>query len=155
MRQEELIYPLIYKKMPSTTQLVRISGSKNAYLKLLKGEADFLLTSFYANEAEMRRFKLINRLSVSDKALFKADMFIFANRNSICYEQLKDQISEILTAYKKEGFIEKQVIEGVDQWGILFKDDPELTVENPSVTKDEKEKSSSSDQLAPPVIMPI
>lgn len=153
VRQEELIYPLVYKKVPSTTQLIRVSGSKNAYLKLLKGEVDFLLTSFYANEAEMRRFKLIDRLSVSDRALFKADMFIFANRNSVCYEQLKDQISNILTTYKKEKFVEKKVKEGVDQWGILFQDEPELTVEKPAQSV--KEETAVPDKLVPPMIMPI
>lgn len=132
VRQEELVYPLVYKKVPKTTKLVRVSGSRNAYLKLLKGEVDFMLTSFYANEAEMRRFKLRDKLFVGDQALLNAEMFIFANKNSPCYEQLKDKISEVLKAYKQEKFIEKKVMDGVDQWGILFKDDPELTVSKPA-----------------------
>ena len=144
VRQEELVYPLIYKKVPASTKLVRVSGAQNAYLKLLSGEADFMITSQYANEAEMRRFKLIDKLFVPSVALFKAEMFIMANKNSPCYDSLKDKIGDILRAYKKDNVIEQKIIEGIDNWGILFKDEPGLEV---------PVKEKTSDKNTPPVIV--
>ena len=59
VRQDEQFYPYIRLSLPSELEITPSFDSREAFTKLLTGEADFMLSSPYAAEAEARR--LISR----------------------------------------------------------------------------------------------
>ncbi len=126
VRQEELIYPLIYKQLPKNVKLKQISGSKNAYKALINGEADYILTSLYSGEAEVRRFKLIDEIIFPTQALLKPEVFIAFSANTDCYKlkQLFAQKLETMQA-DKSAYMQR-FTSYISSWGLRFANDPSL-----------------------------
>ncbi len=129
VRQEEMIYSLIYQQLPKDLEIEQINGSKKALLKLLKGEADYMLTSLYAGEAEVRRYKLIDEIYFSPKALVSPELFFIFTSHSDC-QALKPQLSAELKKIMADDPTFRAVIEEyIDDWGMRFKDNPSLLEE--------------------------
>ena len=126
VRQEEMIYPIIYRQLPKSVQMKQVSGSKKAFQMLMKGEVDYMLSSLYSAEAEARRFKLIDKLHFSTYALVNPNIFFAFSSVTEC-QKLKGKFSEELRRLQsdKEGY-RKNFIHYIDQWGIDFKDEPAL-----------------------------
>ena len=126
VRQEEMIYPLVYNQLPQGVQIKQVSGSKSAFQMLMRGEADYMLTSLYSAEAEVRRFKLIDKVHFSSFALLKPSLFFAFSSVSECH-LLQPKFSEALKAMKKDSVAyRKYFVSYIDQWGIDFKDEPQL-----------------------------
>lgn len=126
VRQEEMIYPIIYRQLPKSVQMKQVSGSKKAFQMLMKGEVDYMLSSLYSAEAEARRFKLIDKLHFSTYALVNPNLFFAFSSVTEC-QKLKGKFTEELRRLQsdKEGY-RKNFIHYIDQWGIDFKDEPGL-----------------------------
>lgn len=126
VRQEEMIYPIIYRQLPKNVQIKQISGSKKAFQMLMSGEVDYLLSSLYSAEAEARRFKLIDKLHFSTYALINPNLFFAFSSVSEC-QQLKPKfIEELRKLQSDKTAYRKNFINYIDQWGYDFKDEPGL-----------------------------
>lgn len=140
VRQEEVIYPLIYRQLLPGTDIKQISGAKKAFKMLLDGDVDYMLTSLYAAEAEVRRFKLVDKIYFPSIALDKPKLFFAFSSTSECL-QLKNSLSKKLRQLQKDkNDYQKYFVNYIDEWGQTFKDDAGLLDVKP---KDEVNTPSS------------
>lgn len=129
VRQEENIYSLIFNQLPKDIQLQQVSGSKKAFTMLMTGEADYILTSLYAGEAEVRRYKLVDDIYFSPQALVSPEMFFIFSSHSDC-RLIKKQLEPALKKMKaNEKEYMATFISYIDEWGQRFKDTPGLMEE--------------------------
>ena len=129
VRQEENIYSLVFNQLPKDIEIKQVSGSKKAFTMLLNGEADYIITSLYAGEAEVRRYKLVDDIYFSPKALVSAELFFVFSSHSDC-PVIKKKLEPILRKLKEnEEAYRKTFIEYIDEWGLRFKDSKGLKQE--------------------------
>ena len=122
VRQEENIYSVIFNQLPKDTQVEQISGSKNAFKKLLTGEADYLITSTYAAEAEILRFKISDQISFAPKVLASPELFFIFSSHSDCY-RLKNLFATVLKKMKQdETNYMSRFRSYIDGWGKRFQE---------------------------------
>ena len=126
VRQEENIYSLIFNQLPKDLKIEQVSGAKKAFTKLLTGEADYMLTSLYAGEAEVRRYKLLKEIHFPDKALLIPELFFVFSSHSDCRQIKKLLEPELRKLKENQAEYKKMLIDHIDNWGIRFKDDPGL-----------------------------
>ena len=126
VRQEELIYPLIYRQLVPGTNLKQVSGSKKAFEMLLKGDVDYMLTSLYAGEAEVRRFKLVDKITFSNTALINPKLFFAFASSTDCQKLKKLYTAELKNMQKDSANYKQHFISYVDKWGQDFKDEKSL-----------------------------
>ena len=126
VRQEELVYPLIFSSLPPDVQMTQVSGARNAFTGLMDGTYDYLLTSLYAAEAEIRRFKLLDDVVIAQTTLTQPEVFFAFGKNSSCLN-LKEKISEKIRTLKLDKIAtQKMIIAEIDAWGQRFAKDPSL-----------------------------
>lgn len=129
IRQEEGLYSLIYQGLPEGVQIEQVSGARKAYTMLLKGQADYMISSLYAIEAEIRRFKIADKVSITTKPLLSPELFFVFGTNSPCFV-LKQMFAEKLTQEKQnQGDINQILFKQVDKWIERFRYAPPLAVE--------------------------
>lgn len=129
VRQEELIYSLIYQQLPKDASIKQVAGARKAFSALVTGEADYLLTSLYSGEAEVRRFKLVDEIYFSPKALVVPELFIVFSSHSDC-RKLKPLFSAELKKQKEDKKAYFNTFVGyIDEWGRRFKEDSSLIEE--------------------------
>lgn len=144
VRQEELIYSLIYQQLPKDANIKQVAGARNAFSALVSGEADYLLTSLYSGEAEVRRFKLVDEIYFSPKALVAPELFIVFSSHSDC-RKLKPLFSAELKKRKEDKKVYFNTFVGyINEWGQRFKDDPSL------IEEIKTERAESSKELVEP-----
>ena len=123
VRREENIYPLFSSNRTREMYLTIVNTAKVAFEKLMSGEADYLLGSPYSIEAELRRYKLHEKIVPADIILSDATMFFVLTTNTDCYK-LRNILSDELTEYvKDEQHILDIIHEEIDQWGDRFRED--------------------------------
>ena len=129
IRREENIYPLIYQKLPRNVNITQVSTAKRAFEMLMNDEADYLFTSPYSAEAELRRYKLNDDIISGSTALFDPTLFFVFTTNSDCWK-LKEKFSDAL---HDEDFslekIEEMTRNLINEWGEKFRDDAGLLEE--------------------------
>ena len=101
----------------------------------MDGEADYLLGSPYAEEAELRRYKLNNEIVRGSKVLFESTLFLVFSTNSDCRE-LFEKFSGALKDFTRPQ-TEMMTRKLIDDWGERFREDPGLL--------EEKEKESEEE----------
>lgn len=126
IRQEEEIEPLIRGILPTDTKLEVIDGAETAFRKLLSGDADFMITSPYAAEAEARRFKIRDKLHFGSKALRHIKYFIAFSKISPCRKYKSLFGEKFGERIKDKGEIEKLIHQYIRIWADKYKDDPPL-----------------------------
>ena len=121
IRQEELLYSLLYESIPEGVQMEQIAGSREAYSQLMLGKIDYLITSLYAAEAEVRRFKITDKVSLTRVPLMEPELFFVFSSGSECHH-LKPQIEAQLRQEKEnESYIGNLLFEQVDKWADRFR----------------------------------
>ena len=140
VRQEENIYSLIFNQLPPDLKIEQVSGAKKAFTKLLTGEADYMLTSLYAGEAEVRRYKLLKEIHFPDKALLIPELFFVFSSQSECRAIKKILEPELRKLKENNAEYKQMLITHIDNWGMRFKDEPKLTdmlkAENTNIVSD-------------------
>lgn len=126
VRQEELVYPLIFNSLPPDVQMTQVSGARNAFIGLMDGTYDYLLTSLYAGEAEIRRFKLLDDVVMSQTALTQPEIFFAISKNSPCVELTEKISNQIRTLKMDKLATQKMIISEIDAWGQRFAEEPSL-----------------------------
>ncbi len=145
VRQEEMIYPIVYRQLLPGTRLEQVSGSKRAFKMLLEGKVDYMLTSLYSAEAEIRRFKLVDKIQFSNTALVKPKLFFVFSATSGC-QGLKEAFTKKLKKLQADNTSYNQnFISYIDAWGQAFKDEPGLL--DISSTNTESESSKDIEKL--------
>ncbi|MBQ3696242.1 MAG: transporter substrate-binding domain-containing protein [Alphaproteobacteria bacterium] len=123
IRRVENIYPL-FSEMITEDMPISLETTEAAFKKLLSGEADYLIGSPYSIEAELRRYKLHERIVSSGKALPSATMFMVLTRATDCFK-LKDALGEALAEYNADPKrADRQIRKVIDEWGERFRDAP-------------------------------
>ncbi len=125
VRQEELIYSLIYQQTKGLS-IEQVFGARKAYTMLLKGEADYLITSLYAAEAETRRFKLIDNLVFTDYALIQPELFFVFSANSPCTRMMPLFAKALEEEQQNQTAYFNYFLTFLDAWGNRFRNEPSL-----------------------------
>lgn len=129
VRQEEMLYSLFYQTIPADVKIEQVVGARKAYTMLLKGQADFLITSLPAAEAETRRFKIIEQLTFTQTPLLQPEMFFVFGGNSKCLSLKKDFSEAIEKEKNTAGAINSLLFQQIDKWIDRFRYAPPLTSE--------------------------
>ncbi|MGN1063364.1 MAG: substrate-binding periplasmic protein [Alphaproteobacteria bacterium] len=131
IRQEENIYSLIYQQIPETVKIEQIPGARKAYTMLMNGQADFMITSLYAAEAEMRRFKIADKITLTRQPLLSPELFFVFGSQSACLplkQQFTDQLKKELA---QPNTINALLYRQIDKWIERFRYADPLTYETP------------------------
>lgn len=146
VRQEEMIYSLVYQQLPKDLDIHQVAGARKAFTALITGEVDYMLTSLYAAEAEVRRFKLVDEIYFTPTPLVSPELFVVFSSHSDC-RKLKPLFTEAL---KKEKSNQKaffnQFVGYIDMWGQRFKNDPSLIDEIKAARSEKKEELVEPDE---------
>lgn len=127
IRRTENIYPLFSQHITDDMS-ISLETTEDAFKKLLSGEVDYLIGSPYSIEAELRRYKLHDRIVSSEKGIFDAAMFMVLTRATDCFK-LRDMLGAALEDYKKDPSVsDKQVRKVINEWGERFRDAPALKI---------------------------
>ncbi|MBP5344121.1 MAG: transporter substrate-binding domain-containing protein [Alphaproteobacteria bacterium] len=132
MRREENLYRLFKnKKTLANLKLRQVTPSQKAFEMLLNDEADYLIGSPYAIEAELRRFKLKNDIISSQVVVLEGggSLFFVLSSNTSCVA-LKEQLSKEVKEYLYSGVAESEIRSAIDTWGEEFRNEPGLLSTN-------------------------
>ena len=131
IRREEEIESLISGLLPTDTKLEVVDGAETAFRKLLSGDADFMITSPYAADAEVRRFKIKDKVHFGKKVLRHIKYFIAFSKLSAC-RKYKDAFAQhFAERIKDKGALEKKLQTYIRMWADKFADEPPLQVTPP------------------------
>lgn len=141
VRYEEMIWPLIQTTLPEGVQIEQISGARNAFKKLVNKEVDFLLTSRYAAEAEMRRFKVTDFVDVSTNVIRNPNIFMVMSKNSKCTSLHKDYFEQRLKELSEDkDFIRTLLSSQIVYWEQKFRKEPSILLTEGFKLEDETEE---------------
>ncbi len=135
IREEEEIYPLIKGRAKNLKITLETSAPK-VFRMLLDGRADYLITSPYSIEAELRRQKLQNEIVPVGEVLDQSNLFFTFSTNTNC-SKIANEFSQTL---KENGLskTEKDTLlrQIIDDWGNRFREEDGL------IKKQEKEQKA-------------
>ena len=121
MRSEESLYDLFYPQIPKDVTVEKVEGAKRAFQLLLRKEVDFLITSQYAYETEMRRFKVREFLAYAPTALMSPVIFMSYRDGNPCAMFLKKKLEAKLKEYAEDkDFIRSLLSEQITAWEKKF-----------------------------------
>ena len=136
VRREEQVYPLIYQRLPLGINLTQVSTAKRAFEMLMNGEADYLIGSPYAEEAELRRYKLHEDIVLSSQVILSSNLFFVFTTNSNC-RKLKEKFSKALQSEEfSASEMDVMVRSLINDWGERFREIPGLLEEEKDEEKD-------------------
>lgn len=126
VRREEEIENLIAGVLPTDTKLEAVDGAETAFRKLLSGEADFMISSPYAVEAEARRFKIKDKIHVDTKVLRHVQYFAAFSKLSTCRKYKKLLAQQLGERLKDKAETERNLQKYIRIWADKFADEPPL-----------------------------
>lgn len=126
VRREEEVESLVRGILPTDTKLEVVDGPETAFRKLLSGEADFMITSPYAADAEAKRFKVKDKLHFGNKVIRHIKYFLAFSKMSVC-RQYKDVFAEKFNErFKNKAEVEKLIHKYIKIWVDKHADEPPL-----------------------------
>lgn len=144
VRKEELIYPLIYQRLPEGVDLEVVLSASVAFEKLMNDEVDYILSSPYALEGELRRYKMQNDIVSDGEILGSATLFFALSKNSPCFK-LKDTLSNALRANNfTQQTLNDDIQKLIDDWGERFRSD-EVLIKTKNNTLKQYNRDEESD----------
>ena len=126
VRQDEQFYQYMYTMIPAEAEIEQVPDSRMAFTKLLTGEADYLLTSPYAAEAEGRRFKMNEDFYMLPTPLLGQELFIMFSKKSPCKSLAGDIAKKLREKRTDMHAMKRELIFYIDRWGERFRDDAPL-----------------------------
>lgn len=143
VRQEEGIYSLMHQSWPDDVPVQQISGARKAFTALLTGEADFMVTSLYAAEAEIRRFKIADKIHLTNIPLKMPELFFVFSSISDCMP-LKSEFETQIVKEKQNNQINALLFKQIDKWIDRFRYNESLIHEMNNETETLNNSESSS-----------
>ncbi|MBP5161024.1 MAG: transporter substrate-binding domain-containing protein [Alphaproteobacteria bacterium] len=126
MRSDEQLYGVLHSMLPHNMQIKQVPSAKEAFQLLLARKVDFMITSRYAAEAEIRRFKLLGLLDISPAIKYPAVFFAVA-KNGRCKKEIEEFFQEhmapILNNHEEMGNMLRAQL---DSWEDRFLYDTQL-----------------------------
>ena len=126
IRREEEIEALISGLLPTDTKMEVVDGAETAFRKLLSGDVDFMITSPYAADAEVRRFKIKNKVHFGKKVLRHIKYFIAFSKLSACRKYKETFAQQFAEQIKDKSALEKKLQDSIRTWADKFAGDPPL-----------------------------
>lgn len=128
IRNDEEIETLFRGILPTDTKLEVVPDAKEAFVKLLSGEADFMITSPYAAEAEARRFKIRDKIHFGNKVLRHIKYFISFSKLSNCrkYKKIFEEEFKKQPIIADKAKMEESIQKYIRLWEEKHKDEPPL-----------------------------
>lgn len=149
VRKEEMIWPLLQPTFPKTVKITEVSGARNAFKKLMTKEADFMITSLYAAEAEMRRFKIVDAMDVSRTVFRNPNIFMAFSQVGPCAGMHKDFFEKRMKELVADkDFMRGLITQYIIAWEKKFKDEPSLLTEEGLKLDDETEVEETEEDSA-------
>lgn len=149
VRKEEMIWPLLQPTFPKTVKITEVSGARNAFKKLITKEADFMITSLYAAEAEMRRFKIVDAMDVSRTVFRNPNIFMAFSQVGPCAGMHKDFFEKRMKELVADkDFMRGLITQYIIAWEKKFKDEPSLLTEEGLKLDDETEVEETEEDSA-------
>lgn len=155
IRNEEEIESLVRGLLPTDTKIDVVDGAETAFRKLLSGDADFMITSPYAADAESKRFKVKDKIVIGKRVLRHIKYFMAFSKLSPC-RAFKERFTRALAeSFKDKAAVEKQLLQSIQDWVDLHAGDPALEYtpaddgQNPKPAADDDqpaEKSAATDE---------
>ncbi len=143
IREEEEIYPYIKDRIKNL-KITEETSAPTVLKMLLDGKADYLITSPYAIEAELRRQKLQNDIIPVGEVLDQSNFFFTFSTNTNCGKLAADFSKTLkengLSAAQKDTII-RQLI---DDWGNRFREEEGLKEKQ----EKENEETAESEEKA-------
>ena len=139
VRQDEQFYNYIRLMLPKTLEIAEAVDSREAFTKLLTGEADYFLSSPYAAEAEARRFKMNLDVSMIPVPLMGQELTALYSGRSLCKKYAYEIANKIKEKKKDKNAMKSNLISYINAWGQRFKDDTSLKSQLESVSAPETE----------------
>lgn len=116
VRREEEVEPLIRGLLPTDTKLVVVDGPREAFKMLLSGDADFMITSPYAADAEAKRFQVKDKLHFGKKVLRHIKYFMAFSKMSPCRPYKGVFAQKFNERFKNKEEVEKLIHKYIDIW---------------------------------------
>ncbi len=129
IRRIENIYPLFSHNITGDMS-VTLETTEDAFKKLLNGEADYLIGSPYSLEAELRRYKLHEKIVPAEKSIYSATMFMVLTRATDCFKLRNMLGAEVERYVINSEKVDKQIRAEIDAFGERFRDVPSLEDSN-------------------------
>lgn len=126
VRNEEGIRHLIEPALRTDTKIQWVDGPRAAFEALLSGKADFMISSPYAVYAEGRRFKVYDKLFVSQTPLRSIKLFAAFSKLSKCRHLKKDFAQTFNALMKDPAEKQKRLNAAIDEWVALHVDEEPL-----------------------------
>ena len=126
VRKDEQFYNYIRLGLPKDLQIEEAEDSREAYTKLLTGEADYFLSSPYAAEAEARRFKMKLDISMLSVPLKGQELFVLYSGKSLCPQYYREIAIKIQEKRQDMNAMKRDLISYINDWGQRFKNTPSL-----------------------------
>lgn len=143
VRQDERFYNYIRLGLPKELQIEETNDSREAFTKLLTGEADYLLSSPYAAEAEARRFKMNLDIAMIPVPLMGQELFVLYSGNSLCPQYRLEIIEKIKEKRQDMNGLKRDLISYINNWGQRFKNDPSLASQ---INLNQEQKTETAEQ---------
>ncbi len=146
IRSEENLFELIMPQVPNNIQIKKVNGASRAYQALLRKEIDFLITSKYAHETEVRRFKIKDFVSASNTSLMSPFIFMsYANGNQ-CAAFIKDALEKELKEVANDENALRSILSGqLLLWENKFINQKSLMYETETLSEDQIESTKNLD----------
>ncbi len=145
VRKEEMIYPMIYQRLPKEIDLKEVLSAPKVFEMLMNDEVDYILASPYALEGELRRYKMQDDIVSDGVVLDSATLFFAFSKNSTCYS-LKDEFSKVM---REHDFSTKTLTADIqriiDDWGERFRSDEVLIKTKNNTHLDETDEKNEQD----------
>ena len=129
IRREEEIESLIRGILPTDTKIDVVDGPQKAFRMLLSGEADFMISSPYAVEAEAKRFKIKDKLHYGTKVVRHIKYFNAFSKLSPCRKYKKLYAEKFAETIKDKAEMEQKINKYIQLWADMHANDPALEYE--------------------------
>lgn len=130
VRSDELFYTYVRPSLPPGIHIEEVSSSREAFMRLISGQADYLLGSPYSAEAEARRFKLNTKIKMVKTPLPAQEMFIVFGKNAPCRAAIPELVKKMKEHQQHRVEETQKLISYINTWGQRFKHEPGLEVPN-------------------------
>ena len=116
----------MHQKIPADLDIKQVSGARKAYMMLLSGEVDFMITSLYAAEAENRRFKIHDKVYLTKTPIETPELFFVFGSTSECLP-----LKELFAAQveKERDNVRTLLFKQIDVWIDRFRYSDSLIME--------------------------
>lgn len=123
---------------PKEMYLTSVDSVKDAFEKLLTGKIDYVLMGFYTAEMETEKFKIKDKVVISQKVLRRVNNFLTLNRERPCGILAEDFDAKIKEITNNKEKMQNLLYRAYQDYAEQTKMFPPLKIEEPEPEEDEE-----------------